>query len=374
MKLNEEKTMKLVFSVLVTLCIVCTSLWAYDMHCMERQVPAYKHVRGYTLLSGQEIPVDMDSVLFRYATYLRVQGDVAVVFDLHNADYYCHAFTYPDFEYISSFGKRGEGPDEILVADNVRWAGKGEMWLLDNNKNRMTRFSGIACGKTPKIEEHVKLEQSLMRALDFDMYNSKQAVVPDYSGANRFCWVELPSGKMLYKWMEIPAKDKVMLAKSPQATAAGWRSFMGFTPDKKRLVTVNQFAERLDIYEVATGKCSTWIGEENQEPHFLVTPEGYGLPNGNLCHYDVQVTDRYIYSVSDGRSFKEIKDEKAGYKQGGRMFRIHNLHGKLLQEYMFDRPIVGIYVDEASGILYGLDVNSDEQIVKFPEFQMPQEE
>lgn len=373
MKLDGDTIFKLVISSLVTVGIITSSFVLYDAYCVEEkpfQSP-YKHFKGYTLLESSEIPVD--TALFRYATYLRVQGDVAVVFDLHNADYYCHTFTYPEFEYISSFGKRGEGPDEILTADNVRWAGKGEMWLLDNNKNRMTRYSGIARGKEPKLEEHVKLEQSLMRALDFDIYNPRQVVVPDYSGENRFSWVELPSGKLHHKWQEIPIKDRTLLSKSPQATAAGWRSFMGFTPDKKHLVTVNQFAERLDIYEVATGKCATWIGKEHQEPRFQVTREGYGIPNGNLCHYDVQVTDRYIYSVSDGRSFKEIKDEKAGYKQGGRMFRIHNLQGKLLQEYMFDRPIVGVYVDETSGTLYGLDVNSDEQIVKFPEFRILQE-
>ena len=34
-------------------------------------------------------------------------------------------------------------------------------------------------------------------------------------------------------------------------------------------------------------------------------------------------------------------------------------------------PIAGIFVDESSGILYGLDVNADEQIVKFPGFQLP---
>ena len=34
---------------------------------------------------------------------------------------------------------------------------------------------------------------------------------------------------------------------------------------------------------------------------------------------------------------------------------------------VLDRPIAGIYVDEAAGMLFGLDVNADEQIVKFPD-------
>ena len=50
-------------------------------------------------LKGEEVPID--TALFRYAYRIRVQGDKAVVFDLHNVDYYYHVFTYPSFKYIS---------------------------------------------------------------------------------------------------------------------------------------------------------------------------------------------------------------------------------------------------------------------------------
>lgn len=40
--------------------------------------------------------------------------------------------------------------------------------------------------------------------------------------------------------------------------------------------------------------------------------------------------------------------------------------GDVVKTYVLDRPIAGIYVDEAAGMLFGLDVNADEQIVKFP--------
>ena len=323
----------------------------------------------YPLLESVEIPID--TVLFRYATYFRVQGDIVVIFDLHNSDYYCHTFTYPEFKYISSFGKRGEGPNEILIADNIRWAGEEEMWVLDNAKNRMTRYSGIARGKTPKLEEHVKLEQTLMRALDFDVYNKGQVVIPDYSGEKRFSWVDLSSGKLHHKWMEIPMGNKTILKNNPYAAAAGWRSFMAFTPDKKRLVTVNQFADRLDIYQVADGALVTTVGSENKEPRFEISSKGYGIPSGGICHYDVQVTNRYIYTIYDGRSFKETQGLGSGYKQGGQLLRIYTHKGELLKGYKLDRFITGIYVDETTGILYGLDVNADEQVVKFPEFRLP---
>ena len=46
------------------------------------------------------------------------------------------------------------------------------------------------------------------------------------------------------------------------------------------------------------------------------------------------------------------------------------VNGEFLATYQADgliiSPIAGIYVDEAAGMLFGLDVNADEQIVKFP--------
>ena len=74
--------------------------------CGGQKKQEEKEVRNVQL-KGEEIPVD--TALFRYAYRIRVQGDKAVVFDLHNVDYYYHAFTYPGFKYISSFGKRGVG-------------------------------------------------------------------------------------------------------------------------------------------------------------------------------------------------------------------------------------------------------------------------
>ncbi len=85
--------------------------------CGGQKKQEEKEVRNVQL-KGEEMPVD--TALFRYAYRIRVQGDKAVVFDLHNVDYYYHAFTYPGFKYISSFGKRGEGPEEMISAENIR--------------------------------------------------------------------------------------------------------------------------------------------------------------------------------------------------------------------------------------------------------------
>ena len=69
-------------------------------------------------LKGRIIPVD--SAMFRYPYRLEVRGDRVVIEDLHGPDHYYHLFSYPDFRYLSSFGKRGEAPDEMQTVDAVQ--------------------------------------------------------------------------------------------------------------------------------------------------------------------------------------------------------------------------------------------------------------
>lgn len=315
------------------------------------------------VLKGETVPID--TALFRYAYRMRVQGNKTVFLDLHNADYYYHVFTYPDFKYVSSFGKRGEGPGESIYAANIHFCGPDTVWVLDDGKGRMYQYSGIAKDETPKLEKDILLDKKLFRSLDFDLSDASTALIPDYSGENRFSWADLTTGELLRKSEIIPVSDQKLLEESASAVAQGWRSFLAFSPDKRILVTVTQFGEKLDIYDMQTNSHIENLGADG-EPQFKVSPEGYGLPAGRICYYDVQVTDKYIYAIYDGRKFKDIIKLADAYQQGGRLLRVFNHEGNLVKTYVLDRRVSGIYVDEDMETLFGMDVNADEQIVKFP--------
>ena len=314
------------------------------------------------VLKGETVPID--TALFRYAYRMRVQNDKAVILDLHNADYYYHVFTYPDFKYVSSFGKRGEGPGESVYAANIRFSGPDTVWVLDDGKGRMYQYSGIAKNQTPKLEKDILLDKKLFRSLDFDLSDASTAVIPDYSGENRFGWADITTGGLLRKSERIPVSDPKLLEESAPAVAQGWNSFISFSPDKKILVAVTQFGDRLDIYDMQTSSHREHPGADG-EPEFKVSPEGYGLPAGRICYYDVQVTDKYIYAVYDGRKFKDIIKLADAYQQGGRVLHVFNHKGDIVKSYVLDRRLSGIYVDEDMETLFGMDVNADEQIVKY---------
>ena len=134
-------------------------------------------------LQGQVIP--LDSALFRYPYRLRVNGDRVVMEDLHGMDHFFHLFTYPDFRYLSSFGQRGEGPEEMLTVDDCRWLGNS-FWGLDNIKSELVRWD-FDENRTQMIrKERVKLDKATFRAFDFVFYKNSSVLIPNFSGDSRF--------------------------------------------------------------------------------------------------------------------------------------------------------------------------------------------
>jgi hypothetical protein len=87
-------------------------------------------------LQSEIIP--LDTILFRYPFRVTVRDSIALVLDLHNADYYLHAFSFPEWKHIVSFGKRGEGPEEMLSAETFQFDSLDSIWVLDANRMQIT--------------------------------------------------------------------------------------------------------------------------------------------------------------------------------------------------------------------------------------------
>lgn len=305
--------------------------------------------------------VQLDTALFRYPFRIRIEGDKAIVMDLHGADYYCHVFQYPGFTYLNSFGKRGDSPQEELSAENVRCT-KEAIWMLDANKGELNRFVFSSFGDSLLRDEVVSLDKSLLRSLDFAFYNDSTFIVPDYSGNNRFCWVHR-NGKLIKRTSTIPSTNDEALAHAQPALAQAWRSFIDYNPNNSVLAAVTQLGEVLEIYNLKDSTHVVRVGPCG-EPEFKVS-EGYGLPTGIMGFSDVQVTDRAIYTVFHGRTFKEISKQKEPMIDGGRYIYVFSLQGEPLCKYTLDRYIYGIHVDEEKKIITATDVNNDQPIVEF---------
>lgn len=311
-------------------------------------------------LTAKEIPVD--TALIRYPFRVRIEGTQAIVMDLHGVDCYYHVFSYPDFHYLSSFGKKGDSPSDMLSAETFSWK-DGDIWTLDANKGELTRFVQCCSGDSLLRDEAVTLDKQLLRALDFAMYNDSTFIIPDYSGESRFCWVGR-NGKLLRKSGAIPSTNEDALQNARPALAQAWRSFIGYNPTNGVLAAVTQLGEVLEVFHPADSTHVVCVGPHG-EPEFKVSG-GYGIPMGIMGFSDVQVTDRAIYAVFHGRTFKELGRQDPDHLiDGGQYIYVFSLTGEPLCKYVLDRYIYGIHVDEESKTIIATDVNSNQPIVEF---------
>lgn len=305
--------------------------------------------------------VELDTVLFRYPFRIRIEGDKAIVMDLHAPDSYGHLFQYPNFQYLSSFGRRGDSPSEMLSMENLRFHNH-EVWTLDANKSEFARLDFSLSGDSLFREETVILGEGVLRTLDFAIYNDTIFIIPDYSGDSRWCKVNR-NGKLIEKVGAIPTLNEDALQYTRPALAQAWRSFLDYNSHNEILATATQLGEVVEIYNLRDSTHVVCIGEHG-EPEFEVS-DGYGIPTGFMGFSDIQVTDSAIYTVFNGTTFKEIAKQNGRLPDGGKFIYVFSLKGEPLCKYILDHYIYGIWVDETTKTILATDVNNDQPIVKF---------
>jgi hypothetical protein len=312
-------------------------------------------------LQGEEIP--LDTALFRYPFRIAVREGIAVVMDLHNADHFLHAFTCPGWKHIASFGRRGEGPEELLSAETFRFRSLDSLWVLDANKMEVTRWQIFPGERAVRRVETVRLDKSLIRSLDFYVTETG-FILPDYSGEYRYHLADF-RGQPVRAGGTIPA-GKQADRTAPIALAQAWRSFMDYHPRHDLLAMGTQLGEVLELYHLRDSVCTVICGPHG-EPEFR-TVEGKGVPTGIMGFGNIQITDNHIYTVFYGRTFKEIQEAyRRGERleSGGRFICVFDLSGHPVRRYALDRSVCGIYVDEQAHIILATDVNSDEPVIRF---------
>lgn len=269
-------------------------------------------------------------------------------------------FQYPSFRYLSSFGRRGDSPTEMLSIEMSVL--QSSSMVLDANKRELARLGFSSSSDSLLRDEAVTLGEDILRSLDFAIYNDTTFIIPDYSGENRLCWLN-DDGELVKKIGAIPSINNQTLRKARPALAQAWRSFIDYNSHNGVLAMVTQLGEVLEVYNLKDSTEVIRIGE-NGEPKFKIF-EGYGIPSGIMGFSDVQVTDNAIYAVFHGTTFKEIVKHNGHLPDGGKYIYVFSLKGEPLYKYVLDHYVYGFWVDEATKTIIATDINNDQPIVRF---------
>lgn len=307
---------------------------------------------------------DLDTILLRYPFRVAVRNSIAVVMDLHNADHFLHAFTYPEWKHLSSFGKRGEGPGEILSAENIQFNSLDSLWVIDANKMEITRWKiSPANGSVERVEE-IKLDKKLVRSLDFHTMESG-FFIPEYMGEHRYWEVDM-HGKPIKSVGEIPSETANEDTSRP-ALAQAWRSFIDYNPNNGILVMATQLGEVFEIFNLKENTHKVLYGPEG-EPQFKAAKDGSGIPTGIMGFSHIKVTDRYIYAVFQDIKFADkIADIQKGKEpeNGAKYIYVFDLEGNPVRRYDLDRRINSIDINEETNTIVATQAKSDDPIIEF---------
>ncbi|MDL2278285.1 TolB-like 6-bladed beta-propeller domain-containing protein [Parabacteroides sp. OttesenSCG-928-G07] len=343
--------------------IVSLISFCFFISCTEntkRQYPRYSDFPIERSLSAEVI--SLDTILFRYPFRVAITDSMALVLDLHNSDHYLHAFSYPGWQHIVSFGERGNGPEELLSAESIRFHSSDSLWVLDANKMQITRWGIDRVNQTADRLEEINLDKQLIRTLDFHV-SPAGFIVPDYFGEYRYHLLDR-QGAITESIGSIPT-ERTRIKRTP-AHAQAWRSFIGYNSYNHTVALATQLGEVLEVMDLKNQSSQPLYGP-NGEPQFQIT-QSEGIPTGIMGFSDIQVTDSYIYAVFHGRSFKEIeKNMQQGIKNedGGRSIYVFDLDGNPVIKYVLDRAVYGIYVNEDTNTIIATDVNHDDPIIQF---------
>ena len=308
--------------------------------------------------------VDLDTILLRYPFRVAVRNSIAVVMDLHNTDHFLHAFTYPEWKHLVSFGKRGEGPDEMLSAENIQFNSLDSLWAIDANKMEITRWKISPTNGSAERVEEIKLDKKLVRSLDFHTMESG-FFIPEYMGESRYWEVDC-NGKPIKTIGEIPSETIDENTVRP-ALAQAWRSFIDYNPDNGILAMATQLGEVFEIFNLKENTHKVFYGPEG-EPQYKPASDGSGIPTGIMGFSDIKVTKKHIYAVFQGiRMEDKIADIKKGIEpeNGAKYIYMFDLEGKPIRRYELDHRINSIDINEETNTIVATEAKSDDPIIEF---------
>lgn len=357
--LNLRRTFQ---TIIVCATLFVSLLTGCNNHPSEDRELVFESFPETDKLTGQAFALD-ESVPLRYPFRIRLHKGYLFILDLHNAENFFHVYDPETFKHITAFGKRGEGPQEMLQGKEIIITSLDSIWTLDPGKRQIVRWSFSQADSTVKQAEVIRLDrQSVPDARDLAMYNDTTWLLPDLSGKARI-WYVNHNGKLIGETGDIPTLQTVK-KEGLAPLASAWNPYIGYHAPSQTLVAATQLGDVMEIYHLKENTRHILRGPGG-EPEYKVTPQGYSVPTGIMGYSDVLVTSRYIYTIFHGRTFEEIAANPTGTEDGGRQLRLFNLRGLPVRCYYLDHAVYGVHVDEANRTIWTTDVNSEKQIVRY---------
>ena len=297
-------------------------------------------------LEGHAVFEEMDGPYMRLPYRVGIEGGRMVLLDLASDSMFYHVYSYPEIAYLYSIGKKGDGPNEMVLPTPFQLYGK-QFVFLDGAKSELHYYQRADSGKM-ELTRKWNLEMPL--TVDFAVVDDTTVVVENMNGDSRL--IEITPTQRIKKF-KISCEEE----NGEANTARLWRSLMDYDAMTGYVVMATQMGDVLEIYDLKEDSVKKVVTGETGTPRVEQQIEGY---------HDVKWKDGCIYALYSGRSKDELnKKFNAGQREpdGGNLIKVYSSDGLLLKLYHLDSYINGFTFDKDK--IVGITSNSDSPVILF---------
>ncbi len=235
-----------------------------------------------------------------YTDYMSAHDGVLLFFSMKHPDGYVYLYDAKTGQRINAICKRGDGPDEVIHVDFFECFEKDSsgicMWVYDINKsnfmlvNRQGHFvkrikTSILKSNDPFYGRIFVLNDSLLLAYlqAVEIFQDK-VISPHYSIFN----YETGEQRKEYKFYS----DYSVNNNTEVEPIMYLSSFEGIKPDKSKLVMAMTYLNRINIFDIKSGKIKSIGTKDTPDLNTVLSGESMKPYYGG-----VRCDDRYIYVI-----------------------------------------------------------------------------
>lgn len=303
-------------------------------------------------LSSDIIDLPQD-LICAFPSQIEIYDSTVLILDRESSNRAVHRLSYPDFNWVGSLGEKGRGDNEYIYLTKMELHGS-ELYLLDPVSSKFLIYNMNVEDVYPKrVEKFRPISNTLLSATVID----DSVIVSGDINSKKFLLFQSYSGKLLDS---ILIKEKTNKKDRELAASSLYDLKLSYN-NNDFLVAATKSGEVIYIYNIKTKEGNCIVGP-NGFPDYGRTDNGHILLGKIEGFMDIKIYGDYIYSLFSGKSTLEAMTSDS---IGGKYVYVFDKVGNPIIKYELDREIFGFCVDTSRDVLYGLDPNSENIIVKY---------
>lgn len=339
----KNKTMKRMLFLFIVFCACTDESKLYNYY---ESFPQEKS------LSGDIINLPQD-LICAFPSQIEIYDSTVLILDRESSNRAVHRLSYPDFNRVGSLGEKGRGDNEYIYLAKMELHGS-ELYLLDPVSSKFLIYDMDVEDVYPKrVEKFRPISNTLLSATVID----DSVIASGDINSKKFLLFQSYAGELLDS---VLIKEKTN-KEDNELPASGLYDLKLSYDNKDFLVAATKSGEVIYTYNTKTNEGNCIVGP-NGFPDYGRTDDGYILLGKIEGFMDIKIYGDYIYSLFSGKSTLEAMMSD---NIGGKYVYVFDKVGNPVIKYELDREIFSFCVDTSIGVLYGLDPNSENVVVKY---------